>query len=83
MPLGKSSQESRACCGVADVFPRRRGLGLLICFVGSCSFNESETVVFESPGESFPTPAGVLAKDVLDNWFQNGLGGEVSNGSNP
>jgi len=46
-------------------------------------FNESETVVFESPGEVLPTPAGVMARDVLDNWFRNGLGGEVSNGSNP
>jgi len=30
VPLRKSSQESRACCGFALVFPRRLGLGLLI-----------------------------------------------------
>jgi len=30
VPLGKSSQESWACCGGAEAFPRRLGLGWLI-----------------------------------------------------
>jgi len=46
-------------------------------------FNESETVVFESPGEVLPTPAGVLASGLLDNWFRNGLGGGVASQSQP
>jgi len=37
-------------------------------------FNESETVVFESPGEVLPTPAGVMAKLVANNCCRNGLG---------
>jgi len=72
-----------ACCGFLKVFPWRLGLGWLISFVGSFPFNESETVVFESPGEVRPTPAGVMAGLVSNKWFRNGLGGRVANYSNP
>ena len=65
------------------VFPRRLGLGLLINPDSFLAYKKSDSVGCRSPGGSFPTPAGVLAKDVLDNWFRNGLGGEVSSGSNP
>ena len=77
------SQVSRACCDFAGWFPWRLGLCWLISFVGSNSFNESETAVFGSPGGRFPTPAGVMAGLVANNEFRNGLGGEVVSCSNP
>jgi len=45
--------------------------------------NNRISAVCESFGGNFPTPAGVLAKNVANNECRNGLGGEVSNGSNP
>jgi len=75
--------ERWACCDFAGWFPWRLGQCWLIRFVGSSSFNESETAVFESPGRNFPTPAGVMAMDVANKWCRMGLGGRVASRSNP
>ena len=68
MTLFKFSQESQACCGFAGWVPWRLGHGWLISFDSSIPFNESRSVVFESPGESFPTPAGVMASGWSNIW---------------
>ena len=83
VPIIKYCHVSWACCGFAMDFPRRLGQCWLISFVGSFPFNQLETAVFESPGRRLPTPAGVMAGLVANNECRNGLGGEVSNGSNP
>ena len=41
------------------------------------------TAVFESPGRIRPTPAGVMANNVLDKQCRKGLGGWVASYSNP
>ena len=78
VPLGKSSQESWACCGFSKVFPRRLGQCWLISSDSKFSVKCLISAVFVSPGESFPTPAGVMAKDVLDSECRDGLGGRVA-----
>ena len=48
-----------------------------------CQIKQQIIAVFESPGGIFPTPAGVMARDVADNWFRFGFGDGGASHSNP
>ena len=72
-----------ACCGFAEDFPRRLGRGLLINLDSFLADKRLIALVVDHLVEDLPTPAGVMARDVLDNLFRNGLGGRVASHSNP
>ena len=68
------------CCGVFPAAPWAWLANMSGEFV---QVNVLINAVCKSPGRNFPTPAGVMARDVVNKWVRFGLGGGVISHSNP